>query len=408
MSGPLTGIRVIEHSIWQQGTVAGAMLADLGTDSIKIEGPDSPDMGRWFGGYTLPANPYFENNNRNKRSVVIDLKHPAGRDALYRLIESADVFLTNLRIPAVETLGLTYPELSARNPRLVYAHGTGFGSEGPDAREGAMDIVAQARSGIMSANGTPDGEPRQVGAPVADQMGGLLLAWGILAALYHVQRTGEGQMVNSSILSGQIFAQGFRITEYLFTGKQLPPADRTKAQPLWNRYRGSDGQWFVLGTSQIKRFWPILCQAIGHPELEHDPECGDIATHPEHYASAVRCLDQVFATQPREHWLKRFREAGLFHSAVADYDDLTVDPQIIANDLIVDYEHPTGHYRMGGLPVRLSKTPAAIERPAPEFGQHTEEVLLECGFDWDEIAKLRDCGAIGPRADAVEPEPAQT
>lgn len=408
MSGPLTGIRVLEQSVFQQGPVAGTLLADMGADVVKIEGPASPDAGRWAFDVGTAANPYFEHNNHNKRSIVIDLKRPPAAEAFYRMVADADVFLTNLRLPAIERLGLTYAQLSARNPRLVYGHGTGYGAAGPDAEQAAFDLIAQARSGMMSANAAPDGEPLQVGAPIADQVGGLLLAWGVLLALFSAQRTGQGQLVNSSLLAGQMFAQGFQLTHYLFHSQPdgrpdarpaLARPERDMAQPLWNRYRAGDGQWFVLAEPFPQRWWSRFCQAIGRQELEHDPEHGDIVAHPENCPRAIRYLDQIFATRDRRHWLAQFRAIDLPCSPVADYAELVSDQQVIANQLIVDYEHPAGQYQMVGLPVSLSRTPGAIRRPAPEFGQHTEEVLLEYGFDWGEIEELRAAGAIGPRAD---------
>jgi len=376
----------------------------MGADVVKIEGPASPDPGRWAFDIGTPANPYWEHNNRNKRSIVIDLKNPAALDAFYRMVGVADVFLTNLRLPAIERLGLSYAELSARNPRLVYGHGTGYGAAGPDAQQGAFDLIAQARGGMMSANASPDGEPLQVGAPIADQIGGLLLAWGVLLGLFSAQRTGKGQLVNSSILAGQLFAQGFQITHCLFRGQPgarpaLARPPRSMAQPLWNRYCAGDGKWFVLAEPFPQRWWPRFCEAIDRPELEHDAHHGDIVMHPENCPQAIQYLDEVFATRDRRSWLARFRAVDLPCSPVTDYEELVTDPQVLANELIVDFEHTAGHYRMVGLPVGLSETPGAIRRAAPEFGQHTEEVLLECGFDWEEIEELRAVDAIGPRAD---------
>jgi crotonobetainyl-CoA:carnitine CoA-transferase CaiB-like acyl-CoA transferase len=403
MTGPLEGVRVLEQAVWQQGTVAGALLADMGADVVKIEGPESADPGRWFGGVDLPANPYFETNNRNKRSLVIDLKHDAALQAFYRMVAKADVYLTNLRIPAIERLHLGYDELSARNPRLVYGHGTGYGAHGPDAHQGAFDLTAQARSGIMNANGTPDGEPLQVGAPIADQIGGLLLAWGVLAALYATARTGRGQLVNSSILAGQIFAQGFQINDFLFGAQRgerpaLSRPVRNRAQLFWNRYKAGDGKWFVVASAFPQVWWSPFCTAIGRPELEYDAEHGDIVRHPDNTPAAIDYIDGVFLNHERTHWLGCMTEIGLPCSPVADYPELSVDPQVLANDLIVDYAHPSGDHRIVGIPVSLSETPGSIRLPAPEFGQHTEEILLEYGFDWDEIGALRDADAIGPRA----------
>jgi crotonobetainyl-CoA:carnitine CoA-transferase CaiB-like acyl-CoA transferase len=385
----------------------------MGADVVKIEGPTSPDPGRWAFDVGTAANPYFEHNNHNKRSLVIDFKNPLAQDAFYRMVSNADVFLTNLRLPAIERMGLTYAELSARNPRLVYGHGTGYGAAGPDAEQGAFDLIAQARSGMMRANSLPDSEPLQVGAPIADQVGGLLLAWGILLALYSVQRTGKGQLVNSSILAGQMFAQGFQLTHHLFRGQRgLRPAvarpERRLAQPLWNRYQAGDSQWFVIAEPFPQQWWSRFCRAIGTPELEHDAESGDIVAHPENCPAAIDHLDRLFATQDRSYWLSRLRAIDLPCSPVADYDELVMDPQVIANDLIVKYEHPTGTYHMTGLPVNLGETPGAIQCAAPEFGQHTEEVLLEYGFHWEEIEALRVAGAIGPRPDSdYQPEPSR-
>ena len=404
MAGPLTSIRVLDLTIWQQGTVAGAMLADMGADVIKVEGPDSPDPGRWTQASGRVANGYFETNNRNKRGLVIDLKQAPAREAFYHMVAQTDVFLTNFRIAAVERLHLTYPELSAHNPRLIYAHGTGYGANGPDARQGSMDIMAQARGGVMSMNAEPATGPVTVGVPFADQTGAALLAWGIVLALFHRERTGEGQMVNSSLLAGQMFAQGYAVTNYLFSRQQRQRPERTNTYPLWNRYEAGDGKWFVIGMPNPHRWWARFCQALGHPELEHAAEHGDIAEHPENNAATIRYLDQLFATQPRKYWLDRFRAADLMFSPVADYEELAADPQVAANDLIVDYDHPTGALRMLGLPVALSRSPGAIERSAPEFGQHSEEVLLEYGFTWDEIGALRSSGAIGPRAHGAEAE----
>jgi crotonobetainyl-CoA:carnitine CoA-transferase CaiB-like acyl-CoA transferase len=406
VTGPLQGIRVLEQSVFQQGPVAGSLLADMGADVIKIEGPISPDPGRWAFDAGRPANPYFEHNNRNKRSLVIDLKIRSAREALYRLVASADVFITNLRAPALQRLGLGYEELSTLNPRLVYGRGSGYGAAGPDAERGSFDLIAQARGGLMRANATPDGEPLQVGAPIADQIGGLLLAWGVLLALFSTQRTGKGQLVNSSLLAGQLFAQGFQISHYLFRDQPgsrpavARPA-RDLAQPLWNRYRAGDEQWFVIAQPLVERWWPRFCEAIGRPELEGDPERGDIVTHPENTPRTVRYLDEVFATRDRAHWLAQFTAIDMPCSPVASYEELAADPQVLANDLLIDYQHPTGSYRMAGFPVALSDTPASIQRPAPEFGQHTEEILLEYGFNWEEIEALRSAGAIGPRPDTA-------
>jgi len=408
---PLEGIRVLDLTIWQQGPMATAMLADMGADVIKIEGPDSPDPGRALVTQAFypdqGPNPYFETHNRNKRGIVLDLKLQRGKEVFYRLVKKADVVMQNFRFGVAERLGLDYATLAAINPGLIYASASGFGLKGPDRELPVLDILAQARSGIMSVTGELEAPPGRTVNGLADQMSAFLLAYGIMVALFHRQRSGEGQVVDSSLLGAAIASQAWNITSYLaagsYAGQPLPRVSRRLTSPLWNQYKGGDGKWFVLGMPQIGRFWPVFRRAMQEAtgeELEPERMSIDyLRQHASEMMALIARLDELFAQKPAAQWLNLFRSHGLLVELVQDYPEVGQDPQALANEMIVTFQHPAyGPMPMVGVAVNLGKTPGSIRQPAPEFGQHTEEVLLEYGFTWEDIEQLRREGAIGPRS----------
>ena len=402
MTLPLTGVRILDMTIWQQGTHATALLADLGADVIKIEGPDNPDPGRGVAwpGFGQQLNAYFENHNRGKRAIVLDVKHPAGRQLLLRLAKDADVFANNMRKGVLERLGLAYEDFRAVNPRIIYAVASGYGNEGPERTLPSMDIMGQARGGIMSVNGEPDGPPLPGPAAIGDQVGSYFLAHGILAALYMRERTGEGQQIDASLLGGQVDLQSHMLQGYLFSHTLPQRRHRTVAQPLWNTYQAGDGRWFVMGLIPQERWWPQLVRVLGIEDWQQDPR---FATAKDRLANApalVARFDELFATRPRDHWVDLLSRHELMAARVQDYGELEEDPQVVANRYIVEIDHPArGRVKMVNHPVRFSAAPeAGVQGPAPEFGQHTEEVLLEAGLTWDEIEDLRRQGAAGMRA----------
>lgn len=396
MAFPLEGIRVLDMTIWQQGTYATAMLADLGADVIKIEGPDSPDPGRGLtsdGRTALSA--YFHAHNRSKRAICLDLKQEAGREVFYRLVEDADVFVSNMRRRALLKLGADYDTVCKINPRIIYGRASGYGPNGPDADVGSMDIMAQARGGIMSVTGDPDGWPKPVGVPFADHVGAMSMAFGIMVALYHRESTGEGQQLDASLLAGQLCIQSFNITGTLFNGSVPQQRPRAGASPTWNVYKGSDGKHFVIGMNQ-QRYWPGLCQIIARPGWANDERYASVRSRHEHRDELFADLDSVFATKTADEWVRLFSDADLLAARVNDYAEVAADPQNLENGYITEVERPDGPpVKMVGLPVLFSKTPGRIRNLAPEFGQHTEEVLLETGYTWEEIAALRQKGALG-------------
>lgn len=391
----LDGVRILDLTIWQQGPVATQMLADMGADVIKIEDKHGGDPGRglvWKSdGCAL--NTYFECHNRNKRGITLDLKTRRGQDVMKRLVEGADVFVQNLRPGVAERLGVDYPTLSRVNPRLIYAAANGYGSKGPDRAKPSFDIIAQGRGGILSVSGEPDESPPLVQVNgVADWAGALMLAYGIVMALFARERHGIGQEVEVSLLGTQASLGQLALQRYLFSGKAPARMSRkTVRNALWNTYRASDGKWLILAALQSQRFWSDFCRLLGVPELQNDPRFDSIDHRGDHCRDLITIFDQVFATKPRDEWVRLLESADIPCGPVNSYADLAADPQMLANNYIVDFNHPqAGTVKLVGIPVRLSETPGQVRMPAPEFGQHTEEVLQEWGgYDWEEIARLK-------------------
>lgn len=391
---PLDGVKVLDLTVWQQGPVATTMLADMGADVIKIEEVSRGDPGRglvWRGDQS-PLNTYFECHNRNKRGLTLDIRSERGRQVLYKLIETSDVFVHNQRPGVVERRQIDYKTLSQINPRLIYAYGNGYGSKGPDVEKPSFDVIAQGRGGILSVAGEPNEPPplvQVVGA--ADWTSAALLAYGVVLALFTRERTGIGQEVEVSLLGSQAALGQLALQRYLFSGKSPGKVSRkTVANPLWSTYQAGDGKWLIVGALQADRFWADFCKVLGIEELKDDPRFNVIGTRRQHAGELISILDKTFLTRDRDQWVKDLAKEDIPCGPVNDYGELANDPQMAANDYIVDFDHPVaGPIKMVATPVRLSKTPGKIRMGAPELGQHKEEILLEYGFTWEEIAKLQ-------------------
>ncbi|MAG14685.1 MAG: carnitine dehydratase [Dehalococcoidales bacterium] len=400
----LSGIRVLEWTVYQQGPITGVMLGDLGAEVIKIEQPRIGDPGRAvraIRGKSLPKlagdrNAFFETMNRNKKSITVDMAKQNGKEVIYKLVTKSDIFITNLRKNVVGKSGMGYETLCYHNPSLIYATGNGFGFEGHDADKPAFDPVAQARSGFMFSVGEPNMPPLIGPSGLADQAGGSFLAYGILAALLHRERTGEGQMVTSSLLSSMLWLQDLELSYTLLYGQefQVPRVDRRKAlNPLSNSYQCADGNWFHFCMLQSQRFWHDFCTALGIQEIEEAPKFNSPEKRAEHREELIAILDRVFASKSRGQWTDIFDNYGDFnYSSVNTVADATKDPQIIANEYITQLDHSTlGRINVVASPVSLSRTEVKPRSPAPEFGQHTEEVLIEIGgYTWEDINRLRE------------------
>ena len=404
MSGPLTGIRIIDWTIWQQGPVATQMLADLGAEVIKIEERERGDPGRGIvaiaGSATRKGgrNYYFEANNKHKQSITLDLKRPEAREIVYRLAAKSDVFVQNFRKGVAARLGLGYADLRAHNDRIIYASASGYGPEGPDSAEPSFDYLGQARSGIMNAVGTGTTTPTYIFGGIADQMGAIMLAYGVLAALFARERTGMGQEVDASHLGSMMALQGLNIAARTIMGKEFPRNTRANAfNPLWNHYRCADDKWISLAMLQPDRYWKDFCATIGKPELTEDARFAEVKTRGKNAAALIEILDSVFAARPRDEWMRVLKAGGDFiYTLVNSVSDLPDDPQVKANNYVVDYEHPAlGNMTLLGMPVKLSATPGDPRGHAPELGEHTEMLLTEMlGYSWDDVARLRDANVI--------------
>jgi crotonobetainyl-CoA:carnitine CoA-transferase CaiB-like acyl-CoA transferase len=404
MDAPLKGIKIIDWTIWQQGPVATAMLADMGAEVIKIEERDKGDPGRnifSMGGASAQrsgVNYYFEANNRHKRSIALDLSKPKAREIVYRLAERSDVFVQNFRKGVAGRLGLGYADLRARNPKIIYANSTGYGPNGPDSGEPSFDYMAQARSGIMNIASIDGEEPIYLNGGIADQMGAIMLAYGIMTALVARERYGIGQEVNASHLGSMIALQGLNVSMRTMMGKEFPRNTRDDAfNPLWNHYKCADGLWICLGMLQTDRYWKDFCAALGMSELVDDPRFNSMKGRGKNHRELVALLDKVFASKPRTEWLKVLKEGGDFiYTIVNTISDLPTDPQVLANDYIVDYEHEAfGKTQLVGVPVILSETPGNPRGRAPELGENTEMLLTETlGYSWEDVASLREEGVI--------------
>ena len=400
MDAPLKGIRVIDWTIWQQGPVATAMLADMGAEVIKIEEREKGDPGRGvfaIGGAESTRNFYFEANNRHKQSLTLDLSKPGAREIVYKLVTKSDVFVQNFRKGVADRLGLGYKDLSAHNPKLVYASSSGYGPFGPDSGEPSFDYLAQARSGIMYTGPADIKDPIYLTGGIADQMGAIMLAYGVTMALVARERYGVGQEVNASHLGSMIALQGLNVASRSFLGHEFKRNAREESfNPLWNHYKCADEKWICLGMIQ-DRYWKDFCNAVGIPELIADPRFDTMRGRGKNRRELIGLLDKVFATKPRDEWMHILKHGGDFiYTVVNSINDLPTDPQVLANEYVVDYEHPQlGKMQVVGVPVILSQTPGNPRGRAPELGENTEMILTEMlGYSWDDVAKFREAGII--------------
>ena len=402
MPGPMEGITVVEITMFQQGPVAGMRLGDLGADVIKVE-PMTGDPSRGFmriigvDAGLKGRNYYFENCNRNKRSIVIDLKNETGKEIFLKLIDSADVFLNNMSIEAPVKLGIGPDDLMKRNPRLIYAQASGWGRKGPDANLYSFDYTGVARSGLMMSCGEAGTPPVQMIPGIGDELGGLILAWAITIALYAREKTGKGQLVDTSLMGSIISMLATVMSAPAILGQEFSRQVRAKSgNPIYNHYQCKDDKWIAIAHLQPDRYWPNVCRALEITELENDSRFNSIENRHQNAVELIKIMDEKFAARPRSEWMAILHKEGCIYAPIQSPSEVVEDPQALANDYLIYVNHPVwGKIKMVGFPWMFSDTPAQWRREAPEIGQHTEEILLQMGYNWEDIAKFKDSGAIG-------------
>ena len=394
--GPLAGLKVIEFAHIMAGPVCGLMLADMGADVIKVEKvPGGDDTRR-----TLPPDidgesAAFLMMNRNKRGIALNLKTDDGRDIAQRLLADADVAIENYRKGTMERLGLGYDAVKQLNPGIIFAELSGFGRSGPYAERAGFDLIAQGMSGIMSVTGEGDGgPPTKCGAPLSDITAGILAAMGVLGAVYHRHRTGEGQRVDTSLFEAAITHTYWQSAMTFATG--VSPGALGSAHPLsapYQAFETADG-WITIGAANQTN-WLRLLEALERPDLQDDSRFADDAARMANLEPLVAILTCVFQQRSADEWLERLERAGVPAGPVLDIAGMHADPQTLARGMVTEVTHSRiGPVKTIGHPVHYSLTPTEIERGAPVLGEHTVEVLTEHGYATAEIERFVAEGAV--------------
>jgi len=394
-AGPLAGMKVLELSQIMAGPTSGMMLADLGADVIKVEKLPGGDDSRSYreprvNGVSAP----FMILNRNKRGIALDLKHPKGKEVLKRMAAGADVLTENYRKGTLEKLGVGYDVLSALNPGLIYSSVSGYGRTGPWADKGGFDLIAQGFSGLMSITGEPGRPPAKSGNPVADINAGILQALGIVAAYVHKLRTGEGQVVETSLMEAALQQTYWHAAIFLATGASGGPLGSSHVLTApYQAFRTADGFINIGGANQSN--WERIADVLGHPEWKTDLRFATNDDRMRNLPALVEAMEAVLGARGRAHWIAAFDAAGVPVGPVHSIGEALTHPQVLAREMVVEVDHPrAGRTKALGFPVKLHGTPAVSPRPAPALGEHTRAVLAEFGFAADEIDALIAEGVV--------------
>lgn len=403
MTAPLQGVRVLEVANWLAAPLAAALMADLGADVIKVE----PPRGDPFRGYRpsgvdpdidFPANFGFELDNRGKRSITVELTAEGGPELVRRLAAAADVFITNLTPQRRGRFGLDIEDVRGVNPRAIYVSLSGYGSEGPDADRLAFDHVAYwARSGVMSLMGEAGTPPPLGRGGQGDHPTAINILAATLVALRMREQTGQGQVVDVSLLGSGIWSISLDMAFALYTRAQPARHNREAPRsPLLNSYRCADGRWLLLSVAQADRVWPRFCRALGRPEWAEDPRYATARERTRHAAGLVQAIDAIFATADLPTWAERLDAAGIIWAPVSTLPEVMEDESVHRLGVFEEVEHPeVGRFSTLAAPFKVRGADIRPRGPAPKPGAHTFEVLHEAGLSADEIADLAAKGVFG-------------
>ncbi|MFJ5220632.1 CaiB/BaiF CoA transferase family protein [Streptomyces sp. NPDC088354] len=398
----LAGLHVVDLASFIAGPAAATVLGDFGADVVKVEPPHVGDRYRALSRF--PPNPRVEGvnypwqmDNRNKRGMALDLKAPGARPVVERLVEWADVLVTNFPPRTRAELGLEYDDLAPRNRRLIYADVTGFGEEGPEAHLPGFDVTAfWARTGLMDVTRGRGAPPVMNVYGSGDHPTAITLFAGIMTALYRRERTGEGARVTASLIAEGAWSASMWLQAVLVGGKGPRPSDRTDPpNALANVYRTADDRWLLLAFADEDKQVPLFLRAIGRPEAARDPDCADTPSRRRHAAEIAALLDRTFATRPLAEWRELLDAAGLTYGVVRTLEECARDPQLLANQILVPIEDgATERHLTIDSPVRLDQVRKVPPRPAPDLGEHTDSVLRDLGYDDAAIESLRRAAAV--------------
>jgi crotonobetainyl-CoA:carnitine CoA-transferase CaiB-like acyl-CoA transferase len=394
-TGPLAGMRVLELAQIMAGPTCGMMLADMGADVIKVEKLPGGDDARAYreprvNGVSAP----FMILNRNKRGIALNLKHAQGRDILLRMVKEADVLTENYRRGTLERLGLGYEVLSQVNPGLIYCAVSGYGRDGPDADKPGFDLIAQGFSGLMSITGEPGGPPVKTGNSIADTNAGILAMAGITAAYVHKLKTGEGQIVDTSLIEAALQQTYWQAAIYFATGESSGPTGSAHLLTApYQAFKASDG-WINIGGANQGN-WERIAAALGRPEWREDPRFTSNTQRMENREVLVSMMSEIVATRSKAEWIAILDEAGVPVGPVHTIAEALTHPQTLARGMVVDLEHPqAGATKALGCPIHFSKSATRIDRPAPMLGEHSRELLREYGYSDREIDGFVEAGVI--------------
>lgn len=398
-TGPMRGVKVVELGVWLAGPAASGILADWGADVVKIEPPsgDPCRMFQWMLGGDMPTNPVFEMDNRSKKGIAVDLGTDDGLAIAVELLADADVFVTNLRVGALKRLGLDHASIGERLPRLVYCQITGYGSEGPDADRAAFDIAAfWARSGVAGLLTPPGGDPPFQRGGMGDHSTGMAAAAAVSAALFDRERTGQGQLVETSLMRQGAYTISFDLNLLLMWGATLEIGERTSMRnPAMNNYTAGCGRRFWIVGLEGERHWPPLARAVGHPEWLDDERFAQPRERAANASELISMLDGIFATQTLDEWTEVFAtEPDFFWAPINSPDDLLADPAFHGSGALIDVPDDVSSTTMVATPVDFHGTPWAARSTAPTIGQHTREVLVAMGRTSAEVDALVAAGTV--------------